>query len=201
MMCIMPWPKQHKRETHERIVQAAAAAFREHGVAQVGVAEIMRRAGLTHGGFYAHFASKDDLVAEALAHASAEVAELLASAPHGASPNSVLGEATAYLSRPHLTHPERGCPVAALGPELARSSHRVRKTLAAEIRKRLQRLYAAFSPSVPAETQRREAAGALACMVGGLILARGLTEPEALEFLKDCRAFLHGALANSGELT
>jgi TetR/AcrR family transcriptional repressor of nem operon len=60
----MPWPKEHKRNTRARIVEAAAGEFRKHGIAQVGVAEVMRRAGLTHGGSYAHFDSKEDLLAE-----------------------------------------------------------------------------------------------------------------------------------------
>ncbi len=73
----MPWPKEHKRNTRERIIEAAAGAFRERGIADVGVAEIMRDAGLTHGGFYAHFASKEELLAEAVRFASAQVTNLL----------------------------------------------------------------------------------------------------------------------------
>src|SRR6516225_6971870 len=110
---IMPWPKEHKRNTRARIVDAAAAEFRQHGIAQVGVAEVMRRAGLTHGGFYAHFDSKEDLLAEALEYASEQVNGMLDTSPaDDASAHRLLGTAMTYLSSFHLTHPERACPVA-----------------------------------------------------------------------------------------
>src|SRR5215471_21654157 len=111
----MPWPKEHKRNTRARIVEAAAAEFRQHGVAQVGVADVMRRAGLTHGGFYAHFDSKEQLLAEALAYASQQVSSMLDTPPEDdASAHRLLDAATIYLSSFHLTHPERACPVATL---------------------------------------------------------------------------------------
>src|SRR6516164_4082191 len=119
----MSWPKDHKQATRQRIVEAAAAAFRERGVADVGVAEIMRRAGLTHGGFYAHFDSKDDLLAAALDQAATQVTSMLETAvKNRPGPDQLLNVALTYLSPPHLIHPESGCPVAALGPELVRSS-------------------------------------------------------------------------------
>ena len=194
----MPWPKEHKRNTRARIVEAAAAEFRQHGIAQVGVADLMRRAGLTHGGFYAHFDSKEDLLAEALIYASEQVNSMLETPPQDhASGSPLLAAAMTYLSPFHLTHPERACPVASLGPELFRSSQKVRRTLAAEIRTRLKKLHDLTSERVPPQTRRQQVAGAFACMVGGLILARGLNQSEGLEFLKKCHAFLRDALANS----
>jgi TetR/AcrR family transcriptional regulator, transcriptional repressor for nem operon len=191
----MPWPKEHKRNTRERIVEAAAAAFRQHGIAQVSVADVMRRAGLTHGGFYAHFASKDDLLAEALVYASAEANGLLEMPLKNDAPaHQLLNAAMTYLSSGHLAHPERGCPVAALGPELVRSNEKVRRALTAEIRRRRKKLQALAPADVSAETLRQQVAGAFACMLGGLILARGMKEAEGLEFLKDCHSFLRGAL-------
>jgi TetR/AcrR family transcriptional regulator, transcriptional repressor for nem operon len=195
---VMPWPKEHKPNTRARIIEAAAAEFRRHGIAQVGVADVMRRAGLTHGGFYAHFNSKEDLLAEALAYASEQVNSMLETPPEDdASAHRLLSAAMTYLSSFHLTHPERACPVASLGPELLRSSQKVRRTLAAEIRSRLKKLHDLTPARVPPETRRQQVAGAFACMVGGLILARGLNESEGLEFLKDCHAFLREALASS----
>src|SRR5260370_25681928 len=98
----MSWPKERKRETRERIVEAAAAAFREHGVDKVGVAEVMRRAGLTHGGFYAHFASKEDLLAETVTHAVAQVTTMLKTLLEAdAFGNKLLKVATAYFSPAH----------------------------------------------------------------------------------------------------
>jgi TetR/AcrR family transcriptional repressor of nem operon len=193
----MSWPKNHKQATRQRIVEAAAAAFRERGVADVGVAEIMRRAGLTHGGFYAHFDSKDDLLGAALDHAATQVTSMLETAvKNRPGQDQLLNVALTYLSPPHLIHPESGCPVAALGPELGRSSKKVQQKLAAAIRTRLKNLSDRISSTVPLEKRRQRAAGAVACMVGGLVLARGLEEAEALELLKDCHAFLRVALAN-----
>jgi len=171
----MPWPKEHKRNTRVRIVEAAAEEFRRHGIAQVGVAEVMRHAGLTHGGFYAHFDSKEDLLAEAIGYASEQVNSMLDTSPEDdASARHLLEVAMTYLSSFHLTHPERACPVATLGPELLRGSQKVRRTLAAEIRRRLKKLHDLTSAQLPPEARRQQAAGTFACMVGGLILARGL---------------------------
>src|SRR5215469_12258725 len=164
----MSWPKDHKLATRQRIVEAAAAAFRERGVADVGVAEIMRRAGLTHGGFYAHFDSKDDLLVAALNHAATQVTSMLETGVKNRrpGPDQLANVALTYLSPPHLIHPESGCPVAALGPELARSSKKVKHALAAAIRTRLKNLSDLISSSVPLEKRKRLTAGAVACMVG-----------------------------------
>jgi TetR/AcrR family transcriptional repressor of nem operon len=192
----MPWPKEHKQNTRDRIVEAAAAAFRQNGADQVGVSEIMQEAGLTHGGFYAHFASKEDLLVEALRYASEEATELLetespAEGESGAS--RLLAAALTYLSSYHLEHAERGCPIAALGPELIRSSQKVRRGFAAGITRRLEGLRELATGGV--KKRRQQAAGALACMVGGLIVARGLKDSERAEFLNHCQAFLREALS------
>lgn len=126
MMSIMPWSREHKRETRQRIVQAAADAFRERGIDGVGVADIMKRAGLTHGGFYAHFKSKDDLVKAAFEQMSREIADTVG--------------ATDYLAELHMLHPERGCPLPTVGTELARSGAKMRRSVAGEIRARLARV-------------------------------------------------------------
>jgi TetR/AcrR family transcriptional repressor of nem operon len=194
----MPWPKEHKRETRERIVEAAAAAFRRDGVAQVGVNEVMRGAGLTHGGFYAHFDSKDDLLANVLPHAMAEAHANL-DRLGGDTPSGLLAVAQAYLSARHLNHPDRGCPIAALGPELTRGKQPVRESLAREIRKRLGQLANLLPTKTTSKTRRQQTAGALACMVGGLILARGLKPSERAGFLSDCQAFLKDALTAPDE--
>ncbi|WP_077036811.1 TetR/AcrR family transcriptional regulator [Pelomonas sp. KK5] len=116
--------KPTKRElTHDRIVDAAARALRRRGCDGVGVAEVMKEAGLTHGGFYAHFESRDALLAEALARAGRDsVAQTrLKMGPRmarGESPLRAFLET--YLSDAHLSGPEEGCPVAALGSEMSR---------------------------------------------------------------------------------
>lgn len=193
-MTVVPWPKEHKRETRRRIVASASAAFREQGVHGIGLAEIMERAGLTHGGFYAHFASKDELLSEAIELAAEETNAYLSGSMQPGSSNALRDIAKAYLDALHIDHPERGCPVAALGGELTRSSPRVRRTLAAGIHKRLERLAALDNGATP-QARRRRAAGALACMVGGVLLARGLKDAQAKTFVDNCLAFLDDALA------
>src|SRR5690348_13118665 len=191
----MSWPEHQKAETKRRIVAAAAAAFRSRGVDGVSVADVMRKAGLTHGGFYAHFATKDDLVAEALALASEETISRLdggsAESPAGRGIRPVVD---AYLSEVHLAHPEHGCPLATLGPELARGPRRTRRTLAAGIKQRIQWLRDRIPGQVRDDIRQQQAVGALACMVGGMILARALEEKDARSVLDACRAFLDASL-------
>src|SRR5262245_58483991 len=134
----MPWPESRKAETRDRILAVAAAALRAEGLGAVGVADLMSRAGLTHGGFYAHFASKEELLAEALRHASGQTTRAFvrgaAAAPEADRLSAVIDM---YLSPSHLAHPERGCVVATLGPEAARTGGKVRRSLADSIRARL----------------------------------------------------------------
>jgi TetR/AcrR family transcriptional repressor of nem operon len=177
MMTIMPWAKDHKRETRDRIVHVAADAFRERGIDGVGVAEIMKQAGLTHGGFYAHFKSKDDLVKAAFEQMSLEIADTVG--------------ATDYLAELHMLHPERGCPLPTVGTELTRSGAKMRRSVAAEVRARLARIAKRLGRRREKET---DAAGAFACMVGGMVIARALPETEGRAFLERCRAFLGGAI-------
>ncbi|HEY1729165.1 MAG TPA: TetR/AcrR family transcriptional regulator [Candidatus Baltobacteraceae bacterium] len=183
----MPWPKAHKKETRERVLDAAAAAFRERGVDDVSVGEIMDRAGLTHGGFYAHFKSKDELVAEALSGAGSEMRERLWDS------KSLLALVNMYLSTVHFADRAHGCAIAALGPELSRGSARLRRTLGGVIHKRLERL-SSLVTARSREKRERQAIGTLACMVGGMILARGLGGERGEEILAECRAFLRDAL-------
>src|SRR5258707_7231815 len=96
--------KQETALTRERIVKAAAAEFRQHGIVATGLNDLMSAAGLTHGGFYKHFESKDQLVAEACAEAVETILEMLAAASEKG------GAAAAYLSTDHRDHPATGCP-------------------------------------------------------------------------------------------
>jgi len=105
-----------------------------------------------------------------------------------------LAVAAAYLSLPHMAHPERGCPVAALGTELIRSGPKVRKVVSKEMLTRLEKLYQRTAPHATSENRRQQAAGVLACMVGGLILARTLSSADGAQFLADCQGFLRDAL-------
>jgi len=122
-------PNSRKEQTHERIVEVAARAIRKHGYAGVGVAEVMKEAGLTHGGFYAHFDSRDALLVEALEHADRESSDAVRRAAEkrtvkGVSAFRSLVET--YLADGHLASLESGCPVAALGCDMPRQSKIVR---------------------------------------------------------------------------
>jgi TetR/AcrR family transcriptional regulator, transcriptional repressor for nem operon len=194
----MAWPKQRKQETRQRIVAAAAEAFRTHGVDGVGVDEVMSRAGLTHGGFYAHFRSKDQLVSEAMAHAAKELGGIF-ELPAGSGEfetrtPAIMDVAKFYLSTRHWAHPEHGCPVAALGTELSRSGGSIRRTVVVELRGRIKKLFARASPALSTQARNAQVSGALACMVGGMIVARTMQGKEGEEFLANCRRFLETAL-------
>src|SRR5512133_1865414 len=132
-----PRPAGRKQLSHERIVATAARAIRRAGFHGVGVADIMKEAGLTHGGFYAHFASRDALLAEALEQAGRESSDRMAKGSvqrqaKGASPLRALVDG--YLSEQHLASAESGCPVAALASEIPRQSLEVRAAAAQRVR-------------------------------------------------------------------
>src|SRR5215475_2405349 len=134
----MPWPNEQKSQTRARIVAAASPALRAKGVAGVGVADVMASAGLTHGGFYAHFGSRDDLLAEALDHASRQSLAALARALAATAAKPPLHTVIdAYLCPRHVVHPETGCPLAAVGTEIPRTGGRMRRAFSRRIRERL----------------------------------------------------------------
>ena len=165
-------PNSHKDETHERIVDAAARAIRRHGYGGVGVADVMKEAGLTHGGFYAHFDSRDALLVEALERAGRESFKAVTRAAElrarkGVSVFRSLVET--YLADDHLASLETGCPVAALGCDMPRQSEIVRQASAV----RVQRLIAAVRSTLP-DTPRATASVVAGTLVGSLQLARAL---------------------------
>jgi len=171
-----------KALTHERILDTAARAIRRAGFQGVGVADIMKEAGLTHGGFYAHFASRDGLLVEALEHAGRQSAERIARGSaareaKGASPFRALVEG--YLSDRHLSSTEEGCAVAALASEMPRQAPEVRAAAAQRVRGLIGRV----RDSLPAGSAPEIATAIASQMVGALQLARALgsnTEGRAL---------------------
>ena len=176
----------HRGKVRERILDVAARTLRERSIDGVGLRDIMKRAGLaTKGGFYAHFRSREHLVVEAMERALQRSRALASSAFADAGPRVWLEQILrVYLSRGHRDALAAGCPLAAVGPELARSSGDVRKTLDRE----LQAYIDLFAERLG---DRRAAIGALATMVGGLQLARA-TDESALsdEILEATRAFI-----------
>jgi AcrR family transcriptional regulator len=165
-------PNSRKEETHERIVDAAARALRRHGYAGVGVADVMKEAGLTHGGFYAHFDSRDALLVEALERAGRESAEAATRAVEerfGKGVSAFRSFVESYLADEHLASTETGCPVAALGCDMPRQSSPVREASTLRVR----RLIAAVRTTLP-DAPRGAASVVAGTLVGSLQLARAL---------------------------
>jgi len=191
-------PSTKKERTRERIVQVAARALRRLGFDGVGVAEVMQEAGLTHGGFYAHFPSREALLVEALDAAAAEsLAALEGSARGIEGKGGRLGAfIDSYLSDEHAEHPEAGCTLAALGSETFRQSSGVRAVATRRLEQFLKLLEAQL-PGTAAE--RRERAQTLvATLVGSLLLSRLVTDAAlGSSFRKAARRRLRSALANA----
>jgi TetR/AcrR family transcriptional regulator, transcriptional repressor for nem operon len=176
-----------KAISHERIVAVAARAIRRGGFQGVGVADIMKEAGLTHGGFYAHFRNRDALLAEALERAGKDTAAQLHEGvarrlARGRSPLRALVEA--YLSDRHLSEIETGCAVAALASEMPRQAAEVREAAAQRVRGLLASVRGALPEGSPAES----ATAVASQMVGALQLARALGDnAEGRALLKAAR--------------
>ena len=170
--------KEEAAETRRTIVKTAASRFRKHGIAETGLADLMGAAGLTHGGFYRHFDSKDRLVAEAataaFASASDDIEETASKARRGKVLRAV---ADRYLRSEHRSNVAHGCPLAALGGELARSDRATRAAATDGIRKMLNSIVGHLDGLSPREAQRK-AIAALAAMVGALTMARIVTDPN-----------------------
>lgn len=180
--------RTRKERSHDRIVDAAARAIRARGFAGVGVAEVMKDAGLTHGGFYAHFSSRDALLAAAVEEAgrvsAGRIARHAESARPEVSPFRSLVEA--YLSDALLDRPEAGCPVAALCSEMPRQSAVVRQAGA----ERVRGLVRAVGGTLPAGVAEDEAGVVAATLVGSLQMARALGGAGGKELLATTRAAL-----------
>ena len=165
-----------KDATHERIVAVAARAIRRSGYDGTGVADIMKEAGLTHGAFYAHFTSREAMLAEAATKACAESAATVAQVVAGAPPESALAAALgAYLSREHVERVEAGCPLAALGSETWRQTPELRRVATRHIKEMID-LVARQSPDWGRPAAHERALVTVATMVGALMLARAVDD-------------------------
>ena len=180
-----------KEASHERIVEAAARAIRRSGYSGTGVADIMKEAGLTHGGFYAHFESREAMLAEAADRAGAESVATLERIASGAPPEkALLTLMRAYLSKEHLEGSETGCPMAALGSEMPRQAPEVRRAATRRIKEAVD-LVARQLPEWGKPGAHEKALATLSTMVGALVLARAVDDPR----LSD--AFRSAALKHS----
>ena len=189
-------------EHREKILKSAAKRFRERGFDGIGVADLMKEVGLTHGGFYGHFESKEELIALASRRALSDTAEqwekILAAAPD----NSLEALAKYYLSARHRERPGTGCLLAALGSDLSRQPPGVKAAVASGF----ERCLGLLESTVPGRTQnarRKKAIAALASMVGGMVLARSVADPaQSQEILESVAESLsHGTKTKDGSMT
>ncbi len=174
-----------KVATHERIVSVAARAIRRSGYAGTGVADLMKEAGLTHGAFYAHFPSREAMLAEAAGQACAEsaaaVAKVVAGMPSDTALETML---RAYLSKEHVKGIEAGCPLAALGSETSRQTDEVRRVTTRHIKEMVDVL-ARQSPDWGQPGAHERALATISTMVGALVLARAVDEPGLSDSLRE----------------
>src|ERR1700751_1153738 len=151
----MRYRPEHKVETHQKIVKDAARRVRTEGIGGAAVSSLMRDAGLTHGGFYKHFASREDLLAQSLVEAfrdwTARLIETASQAPPGTAWKVLIKE---YLGHDHVNHPETGCPLAALAPELARTDPEIMKQVAGPMKNSRGALLPYMPGRRPADRER-----------------------------------------------
>jgi TetR/AcrR family transcriptional repressor of nem operon len=174
MMTFMRYPEGHKEAIRARIVKAASEGLRRHGLDGVSIPALMKAVGLTHGGFYAHFQGRDELVAEAILAAAQQTGE------------QVFGEGRPldealdlYLSRGHLQRPAAGCVVAALGTDGARQPAPVRRAFTRAARGLLSLIERKLHPGAPCREPSDRALAISSAMVGAVVLGR-LVDDEAL---------------------
>ena len=180
----MGYSKVQKAKTHERIVKLASKRFREEGLAGIGIAELMKEAGLTVGGFYKHFASRDHLVAEAVNSAFGGWKRRVDAATSSGPPISYEKLIDEYLNETHRDNPGTGCAFSALAPEIARSDKRTRALTSEQVRNDIQ-LIAGLYPSKDKHTTRSRAILTFSALVGAMSLARAVSDEKlSREILK-----------------
>jgi len=179
--------RQEAAETRERIVTVAAREFNEGGIESTGLADIMTAAGLTHGGFYKHFSSKDRLVAEAVERAL-EKSLLSMEGPKGG--RSLEGIAADYLSKDHRDDFDSACPLSSLGTELRFADNGTRQVASEGIERFISVIEARF-PGLPPKEAKAKAHAIVSAMVGAMMLSRIVTDPKLSDrLLRDTKDFV-----------
>ena len=186
----MRYRSEHKAEIHQQIVKDASRRIRAEGLNGAAVAAVMRDAGLTHGGFYKHFESKGELLLESLRDGFAEIADTLSRAA-GHSPPDEAWKAIvkAYLRTETCEHPEGGCPLPALAPELARVDQDMKAPIVAELAKYKNRMQP-FMPGLRTTDKEQAFFAIFSTMIGAIALARILPAPVRGKVLASARDFL-----------
>ncbi|MES2820901.1 MAG: TetR/AcrR family transcriptional regulator [Pseudomonadota bacterium] len=172
----MRYSEEHKAQTHRRIIEEASRLFRRDGVGATGLQPLMKTLGLTHGGFYAHFKSKNDLVETALRHAAEQIDGVTAEMQNSERPlDSLINR---YLSKSHREDPGNGCPLPTISAELGQRGE-PSATTDQVIRKRL----AMIEASLEGEDAPEQSMLMLSTLVGALLLSRSASDPELAERL------------------
>jgi TetR/AcrR family transcriptional repressor of nem operon len=168
----MRYSREHKQGTHARIVRKASVRLREKGAHGIGVADLMKEAGLTHGGFYAHFDSREALVIEAFNYAMDRSTDRWRKMAEQTSPEKRFAAIVeSYLTTIHRDDPGHGCAVPTLGPEIAREGPKARRAFAAKLDEMIE-MMADQVPELPRKVARAQAIAALSTMAGALVLSR-----------------------------
>ena len=182
----MRYPADHKHETRRKILEAATRQFKTHGISGAGVATIMKAADLTHGGFYAHFSSKDELVRAVLRKSIEDAIGMWEERLAGLDDDAWLeGWVSHYLSDGHLEKHAEGCPVPPLVSELSRGEDALHEAFDAMAGSYVEMVAARVA--APPEEARRRARAAIAISVGALSLARSIGKEQAHEYLEAAR--------------
>jgi TetR/AcrR family transcriptional regulator, transcriptional repressor for nem operon len=187
----MRYPPEHKAEVHQKIVKDASRRVRAEGLSGAAVAAVMRDTGLTHGGFYKHFGSKDELVMESLREAFRDIGDkLVRAAEQSRSEAPWKAIVKSYLSLEYCDHVERGCPLPALAPEMARVDETMRSQVLAELVKYRDRMLP-FMPGRRAADKERAFFVIFSMMIGAVEIARMMPGRAAQEkVLASTREFL-----------
>jgi TetR/AcrR family transcriptional repressor of nem operon len=187
----MRYRPEHKTEIHQKIVKDASRRIRAGGLEGAAVAAVMRDTGLTHGGFYKHFRSKEDLLLESLGEAFREITASLIRAAEQSRPESAWKAIVkAYLSPEHCDHPECGCPLAALAPELARADGEMKSHILVEITNYKNQMLGFMPGQRPADRERAFFV-IFATMLGAVEIGRMIPDPTTREkMLASTRDFL-----------
>jgi TetR/AcrR family transcriptional repressor of nem operon len=177
----MRYPPEHKAEIHQQIVKDASRRIRSEGMTGAAVSATMRDSGLTHGGFYKHFGSKDELLMESLSEAFHEISDRLAHAAEQSKPETAWKAIVkTYLSLEYCDHVEYGCPLTALAPELARTDKAIKPRIFEELKKYRSRMLP-FMPGQRTADKERAFFSIFSTMVGAIEIARMLPEPAMRE--------------------
>lgn len=186
--------REQMAANRERVLNEAARLFRERGFDAVTVSDVMKAAGLTHGAFYGHFKSKDDLIAQTITHAMAPVSE-------GRTGGNLDAWLNAYLSPHHRDHAAEGCPTAGLAGFLCRQTPEARAAMASGLKNQIERL-SAIMPGENENARRQATIGGWSAMVGAVIMARAVDDPAfSDEILESTRAWLNSVVKDGEQST